>query len=109
MSENEVRWPRVKELLDNIMERWERKEGRKALLKEIHGSSFVWDTPQQLANCVTYKRTLIEPGVPGRETSLVVFLSTGVGSVGRMPLFGPFLKDSEIDEVVRWIDAGMPE
>ena len=99
----------MRELLDNIMERWERKMGRKALMKEVHGSSFVWDTPQQLANCVTFKLTMIEPGVPGRDTNLVVFLTTGVGAFGRMPLFGPFLKDSEIDEIVRWIDAGMPE
>ena len=109
MNDAEVRWPRVKELLDNIMERWERKEGRKALNKEIHGSDFGWDTPQQLANCVTYNRTLIEPGVPGKDTSLVVFLATGVGPIGRMPLHGPFLKDSELEEIVCWIDSGMPE
>jgi hypothetical protein len=26
-----------------------------------------------------------------------------------MPLQGPFLSSAEIDEIVAWIDAGMPE
>ena len=109
MSENKIRWPRVKELLENIMERWERRAGRKAYMKQIHGGCLSWDSPQQLASCVTFNRTLIEPGVPGRETNLVIFLTKGVDTIPRMPLHGPFLKDDEIEEIVQWIDSGMPE
>ncbi len=109
MSDDEVRWPRVKELLDNIMERWERRAGRKAYMKQIHGGCLSWDNPQQLATCVTFNCLLVEPGVPGRDTNLVIFLRKGVGTIPRMPLHGPFLKDEEIEEVVRWIDGGMLE
>ena len=51
----------------------------------------------------------IEPGVPGHETHLVRSLVRGVGGFGKMPLQGPFLSSAEIDEIVAWIDAGMPE
>ena len=46
MSTEIASWPRVRELLDNIMARWERKEGRKGL-PGIH--SYSWATPQELA------------------------------------------------------------
>jgi hypothetical protein len=36
-------------------------------------------------------------------------LARGVDNFGKMPLQGPFLSRSEIDEIVAWIDAGMPE
>jgi hypothetical protein len=51
----------------------------------------------------------IEPGVPGKDTYLVRSLMRGVGGFGKMPLQGPFLSGSEIDEIVAWIDAGMPK
>ncbi len=35
-------------------------------------------------------------------------LARGVGTFGKMPLHGPFLSSAEIDEIVAWIDAGMP-
>ena len=39
--------PGGKEILDGIMSRWERKEGRKGL-PGIH--DYYWETPQALAN-----------------------------------------------------------
>ena len=105
MSEGQVRWARVKELLEGIMHRWKARHGEPAL--GIH--DYYWDTPQTLANNRPYGRQLIEPGKAGDETNLVVFLRKGVGTIPRMPRGGPFLSGDEIDEIVRWIDAGMPD
>jgi hypothetical protein len=46
--------------------------------------------------------------VPARETYLVRSLARGVGAFGKMPLHGPFLSSAELEEIVAWIDAGMP-
>jgi hypothetical protein len=54
-------------------------------------------------------KVFIEPGVPGDETNLVTSLRRGFGTIPRMPMSGPFVKEDEIQEVVRWIDSGMPE
>ena len=102
----EVYWPRVKELLDRIMaqwiERWEREP-----YPGIH--EYYWETPQELAEAVLSGHRAIEPGVPGRQTNLVRSLTIGVGGFGKMPLNGPFLSRSEVNEIAAWIDAGMPE
>ena len=66
------------------------------------------DTPEQLATAVLSGYRAIEPGVPARETHLVRSLALGVGGFGKMPLQGPFLSRAELDEIVAWIDAGMP-
>ena len=67
-----------------------------------------WNTPEELAANKPYGRQLIEPGVPGKETFLVVFLRKGIGSIPKMPRGGPFLKEEEVQEIERWIDDGMP-
>ena len=108
MSDNDdmVRWPRVQQILADIMQRWERREKRRGL-PGIHG--YYWDTPQELADDEAMGMKFIEPGVPGSETVLVVSLRRGLGSIPKMPMGGPFLKEDEIQEIERWIDAGMPE
>ena len=65
---NTVYWPRVKEILDDLMARWEVKRGRRPL-PGIH--RYYWDSPEQLANDVLSGIRAIEPGVPGRETAFV--------------------------------------
>ena len=105
MSQGRVTWSRVHELLEGIIERWTARHGEPAL--GIH--DYHWPTPQTLANNKPYGRQLIEPGKPGRETNLVNFLRTGVGTIPRMPRGGPFLSQDEIQEIEQWIDAGMPE
>ncbi len=104
MADDRVTWPRVKELLDGIMERWTARHGEPA--PGIH--DYWWDTPEELAANKPYGRQLIEPGVPGKETFLVVFLRKGIGSIPKMPRGGPFLKEDEVQEIERWIDDGMP-
>lgn len=106
MSDEVVRWPRVQQILADIMQRWERREKRRGL-PGIHG--YYWDTPQELADDEAMGLKFIEPGVPGSETALVVSLRRGLGSIPKMPMGGPFLKEEEIQEIERWIDAGMPE
>ena len=105
-AEEPVTWPRVQEMLEGIMGRWERRQGRKGL-PGIH--EYSWDTPHHLANDRSMGTRFIEPGVPSEETALIVSLRKGLGSIPRMPMGGPFLKRDEIDEIARWIDAGMPE
>ena len=106
MSEQVADWPRVQELLSGIMARWERKEGRKGL-PGIH--DYEWRTPEHLANDESMGSKFIEPGIPAEETALIISLRRGFGSIPRMPMGGPFLRPEEIDEIARWIDAGMPE
>ena len=106
MSDEIVRWPRVQQLLFDIMQRWESREKRRGL-PGIHG--YYWDTPQELANDEAMGLLFIEPGVPASETALIVSLRRGFGSIPKMPMGGPFLKEEEIQEIERWIDAGMPE
>ena len=101
-----VYWPRVKEILEGIMERWKQRWGRDPL-PGIH--SYYWSTAGQLQEAVLSGIRAIEPGVPGRETQLIRSLARSVGTSGRMPLRGPFAPPEEIDEIVAWIDAGMPE
>ena len=103
--EQRVYWPRVKAILDDSMERWKTRWEREPY-PGIH--EYSWDTPQQLADAVLSGFRAIEPGVPGRETHLVRSLVRGVGGFGKMPLHGPFISSAEIDEIVAWIDAGMP-
>ena len=105
MSDHEVKWPRVKDLLEGILGRWTARHGDPA--PGIH--DFYWDTPEKLANNKPYGRQLIEPGKAGRETNLVIFLRKGVGTLPRMPRGGPFLSEDEILDIERWIDTGMPE
>ena len=102
---NTVYWPRVKEILDDLMARWEVKRGRRPL-PGIH--RFFWDSPEQLANDVLSGIRAIEPGMPARETAFIRSLARSIGTWGKMPLRGPFLSEEELDEIVSWIDAGMP-
>lgn len=106
MSDEIVRWPRVQEILAEIMQRWERREKRRGL-PGIHG--YYWDTPQELAEDEAMGMKFIEPGIPASETALVISLRRGLGSIPKMPMGGPFLREEEIQEIERWIDSGMPE
>lgn len=106
MSDDVVRWPRVQQLLADVMRRWEQREDRRGM-PGIH--DYYWDTPQQLANDAAMGTKFIEPGLPADETGLIISLRRGFGSIPKMPMNGPFLKAEEIQEIVDWIDNGMPE
>ncbi len=101
-----VYWPRVKEILDTIMQRWTER-AKRAPFPGIH--EYYWATPQDLQKSVLSGHRAIEPGVPGKDTNLVRSLYRGVRGTGRMPLRGPFLSQEELNEIIFWIDSGMPE
>ena len=67
-----------------------------------------WETPQHLADDAAMGKRFVEPGVPAPETALIISLRKGFGTIPRMPMGGPFLKEEEIREIETWIDAGMP-
>ena len=106
-------WLRIKEILDNSMERWKEQNGRKPALKVSHDGQLNWETKEALAKCSPFGLTLIESDKigngKGRETNLVKILMRHIGGFRRMPSRGPYLPNEEIDEIVEWIDAGMPD
>ena len=101
-----VYWPRVKEILDGVMSRWEEKWGREGY-PGIH--EYYWETSQELKDSVLSGYRSIEPGVPGKDTWLVKSLARAVATYGKMPLRGPFLARTEVEDIITWIDTGMPE
>jgi len=105
-SDNAVYWPRVKEILDGIMDRWKERWGREPY-PGIH--DYYWETPQELADSVLSGIRSIEPGVAGKDTALVRSLARAISTFGKMPLKGPFISREEVNEIAAWIDAGMPE
>lgn len=115
MADEIVRWPRVKQILDSAIAGWKaQNNGREPDLK-LHGQSFGWETKDQLANASALGHRLIDPAKVGNgraaQTNLVIALrdEDGVDGNGRMPDGGPFLSDSDINDIVRWIDAGIPD
>jgi hypothetical protein len=122
-----VGWTRVREILNAALLAWEQKNGRRPRLRAAHGDDFVgdhpflgWETKQEIQQAVARIQDdptdyrLIEPGKPARQTNLVLALTTGVpmdggGTYPVMPLGGPAVLTSEVDELVAWIDAGMPD
>ena len=107
-----VDYGRVKDILDNAIERWKTARGRTPRLAIRHGSAFKWNTKQNLLNATALGRRLIDPAMigngRGHETNLVVALLRGVQNFNRMPSGGPFLPISEIAEITHWIDMGTP-
>ena len=82
-----VYWPRVKEILDGVMNRWEERWGREGY-PGIH--EYYWETSQELKDSVLSGYRSIEPGVPAKDTWLVKSLARAVATYGKMPLRGPF-------------------
>lgn len=109
----DVRWNRVKEILDESLRRWEKEHGRKPALKVSHVEDLRWETKEQLAESSPYGLKLIETekvgNDMGRETNLIKILTRNIGGFRRMPSRGPYLSKEEIDEIITWIDSGMPE
>jgi hypothetical protein len=110
---SQVRWQRIKDILDESLRRWEQENGRKPALKASHAGALGWETKEQLARAKPFDLELIEPDKvgngQGRETNLAKILTRNIGGFRRMPSRGPYLSKEEIDEIVDWIDRGMPD
>jgi len=106
-------WPRIKEILDAALRTWTTEHEREPKLKVSHPGGLSWATKQELASSAPYELTLIEPDKVGngraRETNLVKILTRNIGGFRRMPSRGPYLSTDAIQEIVDWIDAGMPD
>lgn len=94
-------------------------------MRQAHESeNFGWETKDQLVSTIVRPRgpggeelrlidsELVEQG-RGEETNLVRALRTGIRSFGRMPLRprrpSRYATDQEIDQIIAWLNAGMPE
>jgi hypothetical protein len=108
-----VRWPRIKQILDDSVARWEKENGRKAAIKVSHGEALRWESKEQLAQSKPFDLQLIESDKVGaeqaRETNLIKILTRNIGGFRRMPSRGPYLSSDEIDQIAAWIDEGMPD
>ena|SRR5215470_14265130 len=103
---------RVKEILDKVIAAWTLQRERPPNLRR-HGMQFGWHTKDELLQSVAFGKRLIEPEVvankTGEKANLIVALRTGVASFPRMPLGGPFVPESEILEIIDWINCGTPD
>lgn len=108
-----VDWPRVKEILDQALERWKAANNRDPKMKVSHDGPVGWSTKDELLASRPYDLTLIEPEKVGNgraeETNLIKILKRNIGGYRRMPSRGPYIPDSEINELAQWIDSGMPD
>ena len=112
-----VDWIRVKEILDNIVNRW-RDVNLKLPPQTItndeilafHSPDFGWTTKAKLAKSTAFGVRLIEPKKVGNgrgfETNLVTVLKGKSRVAPQMPLGGPHLSKIEIAEIAHWIDSG---
>ena len=109
----DITWKRIKEILDNSLVRWEKENGREPKMKAVHEGHIGWNSREELAQSSPYDKELIEADKVGNgraeETNLVKILRRNIGGFRRMPSRGPYLADDEIEEIVRWINAGMPD
>ncbi len=95
-------------------------------LRDVHGdSAFGWDTLAQLKNVVVRPEGPSGKAYPlidmalvqqkrGQDTNLVKALNdgTGVDFYGRMPLLPPakrYATPEEIQQIIDWLNSGMPE
>ena len=106
---------RVKEILDQGIAAWtnDPSNGTPPDLSG-HGATFSWATKAALLAAVGHGSRLIQPEVIGNgnggQANLIIDLRTGKsGSASRMPEGGPFIPDSQIQEIEDWINAGCPD
>jgi hypothetical protein len=103
---------RIKEILDKVISDWDSSHHRRAILSK-HDLGFGWSTRQQLLNSTAFDLPLITQdninNRDGENANIVVALRTGVAPYPRMPIGGPYVSDSEINEIVDWINNGAPE
>lgn len=97
----------VKAILENGMAAWIAARGDADL--SAHGSTFKWETKDELLAAVGKGRRLIQPeliGTPNTDkVNLIIDLKTGVGG-RRMPDGGPYIPDEQIAEIEQWIKDG---
>ncbi len=107
-----VRFPEVKNILDDAINNWELARGRPPQLAAKHFSQeFGWATKSQLLSAVArHIYRLIDPAMIGNnragETALVNILRADWKGLPRMPHNGPYISDAKINRIASWIDDG---
>jgi hypothetical protein len=110
-----VGFERVRTILDQGIATWQKSPGNHSPADlSVHGNTFSWATKAALLAAVGHGRRLVQPEVIGNgkgdQANLVIDLRTGVaGPATRMPHGGPYLPDSQVQEIVDWINAGCPD
>jgi hypothetical protein len=106
-------WPRIKEILDTSLRKWQEENGREPKMNVVHEGHIGWETKEELAESSPYGLVLISPDKVGNgsgaETNLIRILSNHIGAYRRMPSRGPYIAQDEIAEIAAWIDEGMPD
>ncbi|SRR5713226_655320 len=110
------RFAEIKAILDKAIDGWRNRTHRNPDLS-VHSGNFGWSTKSALQNATAFNLRLIDPALVGNghgsQTNLVVALQIGVKDgprqYPRMPRGGPYLSDDDIQKIVVWIDAGMPD
>jgi len=105
---------RVKWILDNGISTWQSTPGNDNPADlSGHGPTFSWATKPALLAAFGHGKQLIQPSVIGNGTAnlanLIIDLRTGFPATGRMPLGGPYIPDSQIQEIEDWINVGCPD
>lgn len=107
---------RVRDLLNKALLDWEEVKGRPPELSRHNVAGrppFSWDTAAELRAAWGKGVQLIQPEVigtgQGARANLVIDLTTGLGGRPRMPKDGPYLTETEIQEIIAWIDEGCPD
>jgi hypothetical protein len=110
---SQIGWPRIKAVLDTIMERWIAEHGRVPKLSLTHDGFIGWADKAELLGSEVFGAPLIGREFIGNgkaeETRLIRILRGNIGGFRRMPSRGPYATDAEIAEIAAWIDAGMPD
>jgi hypothetical protein len=109
-----MRFARVKQILDDGINTWQNTPGNDNPADlSGHGSSFSWATKAELLAAVGHGWRLIQPEVIGNgngsKANLIIDLRKGFPGSGRMPMGGPFIPDSEIQEIEDWINSSCPD
>ena len=112
------RFPQVKAILDRLV------AGRSlSRMQQVHSApNFGWETVAQLKSVVIRPDGEFGQAYPlvdmdlvnqqqGAKTNLVIALSnaTGVDSYGQMPFNGPYATKDDIQTIIDWLNAGLPE
>ncbi len=75
---SELRWPRIQEILNKSLKRWQQGKRSRAQMRGAHQGPVGWQTKEELASSAPYEKQLIEQDKVGNgrasETHLIRIL-----------------------------------
>jgi hypothetical protein len=106
-----VNFARVQTILSDAITNWQKDPNNENPADlSGHGASFSWASREALlaASGHGVKLIQVQGKGQGEKANLVIDLRTGINGQNRMPLNGPYIPDSQIQEIVDWIEADCP-